>query len=64
MASEQVLLQRLDESRREMEERLGDLRRTVDRELGTLAPRRAAWLVPLVGFAAGIALAALLRKSR
>lgn len=64
MATETVLLQRLDESRREMEERLGDLRRAFDRELGTLVPRRAVWLVPVVGFAAGIALAALLRKSR
>ncbi len=50
-------LERLSDRRRQMEERLADLRRAVDRELGAWAPKRAAWAVPLVAFACGLALA-------
>jgi len=43
--------------RRRAEERLSDLRRSLDRELGGYVPTRGSWAVPLVAFACGVALA-------
>ena len=50
-------LDRLAGRRRQAEQRLSDLRRAFDRELGTWAPKQARWAVPLVAFACGLALA-------
>lgn len=55
-------LEKIRESRRRAEERLGELRRSMDRELGRYAPKRAVWIVPAVAFACGIALAVALRQ--
>jgi hypothetical protein len=49
-------LQRLEENRRAVEERLADLQTAFDRELGW-APKAKAWVIPLAGFAVGLTLA-------
>jgi len=57
-------LDRLARRRRRAEDRLDELRDTLDREFGW-APTAKAWVVPLVGFATGLALAAgLARRKR
>ena len=43
-------------SRRRVEERLADLRRTLHETTG-IAPRGAAWVIPAVGFAVGFSFA-------
>jgi len=45
----------LERSRRRFENALGDLQDAIESEVGW-APRAFAWVVPLVGFAAGLAL--------
>jgi hypothetical protein len=47
----------LTHRRRQAEERLSDLRRSLARELGGYLPTRGSWAVPLVAFACGVALA-------
>jgi len=65
MASDETTLhaadRRLEEARREVELRLGELREAVEEELGFL-PRRRYWLVAAIAGAAGLALA--LRRTR
>lgn len=60
----QAALERLESRRREAEQRLSDVRLAISSELGALAPRRAAWAIPLVGFACGIALALATRRKK
>jgi hypothetical protein len=50
--------------RQKTEQRLADLRRSLDRELGGYLPTRRGWTVPLVGFACGFALAFAGRRMR
>lgn len=45
----------LGRSRRRFERALADLQESIESEIGW-APRAFAWVVPLVGFAAGLAL--------
>ena len=47
---------RVEESRRLVERRLGDLRGAAHADLG-LVPRGGGWVLPLVGFAVGFGLA-------
>ncbi len=66
MASQETLdeaQRRLEEARRDVELRLGDLREAVEEELGFL-PRRRYWLVAAVAGAAGLALAIGRRKRK
>lgn len=49
------------EARREVEDRLADLRSALDRELKWL-PRGTGWTAPLVGLACGISVAMGRRK--
>lgn len=53
----QKAMTQLLKQRRQAEERLSDLRRSLDRELGGYVPTRGSWAVPLVAFACGVALA-------
>ncbi len=53
----QQAMTQLTNRRRQAEERLSDLRRSLDRELGGYLPTRGSWAVPLVAFACGVALA-------
>ncbi len=57
-------LERLENRRQLAEHRLSDLRRSIDRQLGSLAPRGAFWVVPMVAFACGLALAMTRRKPK
>lgn len=52
----------VEEARREVHDRVGDLRTALDRELKWM-PRGEGWILPLVGLACGLALA-LGRKRR
>ncbi len=52
----------LDERRRDLEERVADLRDALSREFGW-APRAATWLLPMLAGAAGLAAGLLLRRS-
>ena len=56
------LLQRVEERRHEVEQRLEVLRRSFEREVSWL-PKGRGWLLPLVAFGCGVALAGR-RKSR
>ena len=49
-------LVRVEESRRQVEERLADVRAALQEDFG-LIPRTAVWVVPTLGFAAGFGLA-------
>lgn len=49
--------ERLGNNRRELEARLSTLRGSLQREMGSLIPRRAVWAIPLVAFAVGVTLA-------
>ncbi len=49
-------------SRRQVERRLSDLRRSINRELGAWAPRNKVWVIPLVAFACGMAVAMASRR--
>ena len=49
-------MSRLEESRRRFEARLREVQQAIDSEVGTRA-KGARWVVPLVGLAAGVALA-------
>lgn len=67
MATDEILaLERLNARRREAERRLTDLRTSIDRELGilapVLAPKKAFWIAPLVAFAGGLAMALIGRR--
>ena len=55
--------QRLEEARRDVELRLGDLRSAIEEELGFL-PGRKYWLVAAVAGAAGMAFALRRRKKK
>lgn len=65
---EVVAMSRLEGRRRDAERRLGDLRQSIDRELGILAPmlmpKKAFWVAPVVAFAGGLAVALLGRRRR
>lgn len=54
---------KLEASRRRLEARFTEARDTLEREVGW-APRTGVWVVPLVAFAGGLALAGLLRHAR
>ncbi len=54
-------LDQLQSRRHEAEERLADVRRSFDREIGW-APRSKAWVLPLVAFAVGLTLALARRR--
>lgn len=56
-------LARLHRSREQAETRLADVRQALDREIGW-APRKKVWVLPLVAFAFGLALAAAWRSRR
>lgn len=56
-------LLRLEESRRRVERELGQLQNALHSEIGW-APALKTWGVPLIGFAAGVALALRLPKLR
>ena len=47
---------RIAESRRRVEERLGDIRGALHEDFG-LVPRSAVWVVPALGFTVGFAVA-------
>ncbi len=64
MASKKAALEELETRRREAAERLSELRRSLDRELGKLAPRKRLLAVPVVAFACGLAVALALRRKR
>lgn len=55
-------LERLDDRRREAERRLDDVREALRREVGWRPEK--PWIVPLVGFACGLALAVGVRLKR
>lgn len=55
--------ERLEERRREFEERVADLRDAVASEFGW-APRAATWVLPVLAGAAGLAAGIWLRRSR
>ena len=59
---QQAALDRLHSRRQEAESRLADLRHSLDRELGAWAPTRAVWILPMVAFACGVALALASRQ--
>lgn len=48
---------RVDDKRREVEARLEDIRRALRSEVGFAPPRKAGWLIPLVGASMGLFLA-------
>lgn len=54
---------RLSQQRQNVEQRLADLRRAIESELGW-APKARTWVLPLVAFACGIALAFAVRHRR
>ena len=56
-------MERLESRRIELESRVGDLRRAIDREIGW-APKAKTWVLPMVAFASGVALAAWLVARR
>lgn len=55
-------LERLEEQRRALEAKVSDLRQAVTRETGWTPGN--AWLVPLLGFACGLALALAVKPRR
>ncbi len=55
-------LERLARQRRELESRVDDLRRAVSRETGWTPGK--TWIVPVVGFACGLALAMAVKARR
>lgn len=55
--------QRLESSRRLLEQRLDDLRRSLEREVGWV-PKSGGWTLPLVGFAVGMTLAGAVARWR
>lgn len=55
-------LERLAEKRRVLENKVADLRQAVSRETGW-APGNN-WLIPLIGFACGVALAVAVKSRR
>ncbi len=61
--SKTTAIDRLANSRLELETRFGDLRRAVESEIGW-APKSRTWVLPLVAFASGVALAAWLVARR
>ncbi len=52
-------MEKLHRHRRTVERRLGRLQTSLDREVG-LAPVGSVWVVPLMAFAGGLALAGIL----
>lgn len=56
-------MDRVEASRRQVEKRLAEVRRAMNREVG-LVPRTAAWVLPLAAFAVGLALASRARRRR
>jgi hypothetical protein len=54
---------RLSQHRQKVEQRLADLRSAIESEVGW-APKAKAWVLPLVAFACGIALAFAVRHRR
>ncbi|MEM7052835.1 MAG: hypothetical protein AAF604_24450 [Acidobacteriota bacterium] len=48
--------ERIESSRRRVEESLQEVRSALSSELGSLAPRRRAWMVGILAAAAGLAL--------
>jgi len=57
-------MSRLTESRLEIEQRLADVRRAMDREVG-LAPRTGGWIKAVLGLSVGLLLAGrFVRKRR
>jgi uncharacterized membrane protein YsdA (DUF1294 family) len=56
-------MNRIEESRREVELRLAELREALRSEIGR-APKRRAWLLALLAGAAGLAIATRLRGHR
>ena len=63
MNKKKQALERLENQRRQVEERLALVRQSIEREVGW-APKAKAFAVPLIGFACGIALAAMIVKKR
>ncbi len=56
-------IDRLASRRQDLESRFQDLRQALDRELGW-APTSRTWVLPLVAFASGLAIAAWLVARR
>ena len=56
-------IERLSSRRRELEVRLEDMRRALDREIGW-APKAKTWVLPALAFASGLAFAAWLVARR
>ncbi len=54
---------RLDDNRRQAEQRLDAVRRALRSEIGW-APRGRGWALPLVAFGCGVALAYVLRRRK
>ncbi|MEE8525365.1 MAG: hypothetical protein V3T72_15620 [Thermoanaerobaculia bacterium] len=54
-------MDRLDNRRRQAEQRLTNVRAALDREVGW-APRTRVWILPLVAFACGLAVAGAGRR--
>lgn len=54
-------MSRVDETRREFERRLEEIRSALRREVG-FSPRKLGWLIPLAALSAGVALALRSRK--
>lgn len=63
MKTSKQAAERLAASRRQLESRFDDLRRSIESELGW-APKAKAWAVPMVAFATGLAAAAWLVARR
>lgn len=55
-------MERLEQQRRALENKVADLRLAVSRETGWTPGN--AWLVPLIGFACGLALAVAVKSRR
>lgn len=55
-------LERLEEQRRSLEAKVSDLRQAITRETGWTPGN--AWLVPILGFAGGLALAMMVKSRR
>lgn len=56
-------MSRLSESRLEIERRLADVRRAMDREVG-LAPRTGGWIKAVLGLSVGLLLAGRVARKR
>ena len=56
-------MNRIEESRREFERRLEEVRGSLESEVG-FSPRKVGWLLPLAALSLGVALALRSRRSK